>query len=252
MPLERRSGGGLDAGRLAAALVLPVRTLPRGRGSVPPFRRGGTAPAPAGGGVGSKGRRRAAAARPGGQDGRRGQAWLGIAKNHEAAAAGLRATLDQLLPAPLPPRARAMPRMHTWGEAERGEGGSRAELRAPAPSRSRLSLSLSALRQVGDDESSSGRARRAARVAWRARWAAPRRALEAVRYGNEFAAHPCRPHPPSSPSTGATQSRPPLLATGRSDLAMRTATRHPAPPSTFAFGRGAGGWRRRRRRALRC
>uniref|UniRef100_A0A0E0NFP5 Plant heme peroxidase family profile domain-containing protein n=1 Tax=Oryza rufipogon TaxID=4529 RepID=A0A0E0NFP5_ORYRU len=64
------------------------------------------------------------------QMGAEGQAWLGIAKSHEAAAAGLRATLDQLLPAPLPPRARAMPRMHTWGEAERGEGGSRAELRA--------------------------------------------------------------------------------------------------------------------------
>jgi hypothetical protein len=153
-------------------------------------------------------------------------------------------------------RGRGRCRGCTLGEKPRGGRGEAA----PSSVRPRrhvvvspsLSLSLSVLRQVGDDESSSGRARRAARMARRTRWAALRRALEAVRYGNEFAAHPRRPHPPSSPSTGATQSRPPLLATGRSDLAMRTATRHPAPPSAFAFGRGAGGWRRRRRRALRC
>ncbi|OEL21216.1 hypothetical protein BAE44_0017765 [Dichanthelium oligosanthes] len=37
--------------------------------------------------------------------GAEGQAWRGVASGHEAAAAGLRATLDQLLQAPPPPRA---------------------------------------------------------------------------------------------------------------------------------------------------
>lgn len=78
-----------------------------------------------------------------------------------------------------------------------------------------LSLSLSQLSQTAGDKSSSGRAWQVARTGQRARWAVPRRALEAVRYGDKFFAYPRRPHRPTSPSTGATQSRQRFSLAGR-------------------------------------
>ncbi|BAT14555.1 Os11g0574249 [Oryza sativa Japonica Group] len=84
---------------------------------------------------------------------------------------------------------RALPRSSFLPEAAEREvqslfSGSDVES-AGSTASPRLSLSLSRLKQAAGDESSSGRAQRAALVAQRARWVAPRRALEAVRYSDE-------------------------------------------------------------------